>query len=441
MPIILTCPCGRMLRAKDDQAGRACRCPACGTTLQVPYPVAKAIEPPPEGSKFIAPDVPAPTSALSAALHIHRAAEQNIPHAGSKRSAAPDSPTISLSELQKKERTWRGHVDPPAFRHLSPHPLHLLPPDDTAHEQLKKLIEQYVETRPRFEHHTIGQILDDILRQLPGHRLDGAFLSRDSHAYFLLAALSALLFFAIAATAIPADDVEPLDLLLAGLFTATIGIALLLTFQYFSICFCLIGIWYVAAESPTAPFGPSLLGFVLGVGVCEEITKCIPVLWRIHRYEVSWRACCLIGMASGVGFGIAEGIDYCANHYNGIAPFSIYLVRFLSNVSHHAMLSGACGILIFRHRKHLGEWIHPYDWILTMTAIMLVPILLHGLFDAAFSSAYAALALLTWLATFAWLSYLITSSRNREVEDARKSIAGASKIIKTEKGTRYIGTQ
>ena len=44
MPIILTCPCGRTLRAKDDQAGRACRCPACGTTLQVPYPVAKAVE-------------------------------------------------------------------------------------------------------------------------------------------------------------------------------------------------------------------------------------------------------------------------------------------------------------------------------------------------------------------------------------------------------------
>ena len=97
-------------------------------------------------------------------------------------------------------------------------------------------------------------------------------------------------------------------------------VALLLTFQYFGPCFCCISIWYLAALHPDAPFGPSLLGFVLGVGVAEEITKCIPVLWRIHRQDIDWRGACLLGMASGAGFGISEGVHYCSNFYNGIVP-------------------------------------------------------------------------------------------------------------------------
>jgi hypothetical protein len=36
MPILLTCPCGRRLQIRDDQAGQAGKCPACGRTLDIP---------------------------------------------------------------------------------------------------------------------------------------------------------------------------------------------------------------------------------------------------------------------------------------------------------------------------------------------------------------------------------------------------------------------
>jgi len=38
VPITFECECGRKLKAADDKAGRAFRCPACGTTVKVPPP-------------------------------------------------------------------------------------------------------------------------------------------------------------------------------------------------------------------------------------------------------------------------------------------------------------------------------------------------------------------------------------------------------------------
>ena len=43
VPILLTCPCGRSLRLKEELAGRKIVCPQCGTVLTVPPP-----EPAPE---------------------------------------------------------------------------------------------------------------------------------------------------------------------------------------------------------------------------------------------------------------------------------------------------------------------------------------------------------------------------------------------------------
>lgn len=38
MAIILTCNCGRTVQARNEDAGKQARCPACGTILTVPYP-------------------------------------------------------------------------------------------------------------------------------------------------------------------------------------------------------------------------------------------------------------------------------------------------------------------------------------------------------------------------------------------------------------------
>jgi len=41
MPIALTCTCGKQFNAKDEFAGKRIRCPACGTIVAIPYPLAE----------------------------------------------------------------------------------------------------------------------------------------------------------------------------------------------------------------------------------------------------------------------------------------------------------------------------------------------------------------------------------------------------------------
>ena len=60
-----------------------------------------------------------------------------------------------------------------------------------------------------------------------------------------------------------------------------------------------------AANDPSNGFTLSFLGFTCGVGLCEEMTKAIPVLVRTKsipgQADLSWRGSCLWGMASGLG--------------------------------------------------------------------------------------------------------------------------------------------
>ena len=175
------------------------------------------------------------------------------------------------------------------------------------------------------------------------------------------------------------------------------------------------------------------------LGVAEEITKVIPVLWRIHKDDITWRGACLVGMASGAGFGITEGLKYASETYNGFDPALVYATRFISDVSFHMMLSGAAAIMLFNRRKHLGEWIHIYDWVLTLTAIMIVPIILHGLFDTLLEKHFESIALLVWLAAFAWLAWMIHHQRKREIDAAAKNVKAKAMVIKTAQGTRYLG--
>ncbi len=64
MPILLTCPCGRKLKIKEEFAGQEGQCPACGATLLIPFPDA-AEAPTPAAVTAAVPnlrDVPEPQS-------------------------------------------------------------------------------------------------------------------------------------------------------------------------------------------------------------------------------------------------------------------------------------------------------------------------------------------------------------------------------------------
>ncbi len=113
---------------------------------------------------------------------------------------------------------------------------------------------------------------------------------------------------------------------------------------------------YVCALQPDNGFPISFFGFTFGVGLCEELCKAMPVAFYVSGSpKRDFRTVCLIGLASGVGFGVSEGITYSSDYYNGLTDGWIYLIRFASCVSLHAIWAGTVALLIYRDDQYL-DW-------------------------------------------------------------------------------------
>src|SRR5439155_8730084 len=161
-------------------------------------------------------------------------------------------------------------------------------------------------------------------------------------------------------------------------------------------------------------FFVSWFGFTFGVGLCAEICKALPLLvhYRNHQTSfLSWRAACLIGLISGVGFGVSEGITYSSDFYNGLAGGDTYLVRFVSCVALHAVWTGAAAIFIYKQQALLQSAENIWAVMGYSIVLVSVPMVLHGLYDTLLKKDYHVLALIAAVASFAWLTFQIESAR------------------------------
>jgi RsiW-degrading membrane proteinase PrsW (M82 family) len=125
------------------------------------------------------------------------------------------------------------------------------------------------------------------------------------------------------------------------------------------------------------------------------------VIFYLYRNgsKMDWRGACVWGLASGVGFGVSEGISYAGGMYNGIMLYDIYLIRFISCVALHGIWSAAVGLSPYRNREDLrrSRW--------TILKICIVPMILHGLYDTLLKMQYPGGAVLCAIAGFGWLAY------------------------------------
>jgi RsiW-degrading membrane proteinase PrsW (M82 family) len=271
-----------------------------------------------------------------------------------------------------------------------------------------------------------GMTDDDVLSALPDDRLDGAMLARESHMHWAIALGAGVAYFGFLLAAFPRASRYVKGLLFAGIFTGTAGVLLLLFFQFVAIhmplfvprsilglvllVISLIGWSYSLAMGDTG-FVLSFVGFTFGVGLCEEITKAIPMLIRIRstpgEEEASWNSMLLWGLASGMGFGIAEGIMYSGQYYNGVQGTEMYVVRFVSCVVLHAMWSGAVGVTLYRRQGWLHDAGNNWEYFFRLILIVIVPMVLHGLYDTLLKKEMDALALVVAVVSFGWLAYQI----------------------------------
>ncbi len=341
-------------------------------------------------------------------------------------------PKTRRAELAESGSTgWREHLHWVLVLALLPLVLSML-----FEEQGSVLdrIERSLEQHPEIDEALVMESasLNEAALHFPGHRLEGALLPADTYWHWGIAGASAVLFLGLFRMMWPRKQSMTSSLVTTGIVTGTVGIMLLLAFQWIAfstegmvfrgrgigVLFLylgkFIGFSYRCALDDANGFVVSFFGFTMGVGLCEELCKALPVAFYLGYEKRTVREVCLVGLASGAGFGISEGITYSAEYYNGIYGIEVYLIRFLSCVSLHAIWAGCVALLIDRNQDYL-EW----SWEGAAGFVfhyLLVAMILHGLYDTLLKQEHELLAVYTALASFLWFQWLLLRAEGSRAE-------------------------
>lgn len=137
-------------------------------------------------------------------------------------------------------------------------------------------------------------------------------------------------------------------------------------------------ILYSFTDSPS--FFQRITGFVLGVGLLEEIIKAIPLYYLIFRAKepIIPQTLVFYGLMSGIGFGVFEGVQYQTTtnselEYN--EAFFMNIARLTSLPFLHAIWCGISGYFISFAN------LYPLNRYGLITLSIIIPATLHGLYD------------------------------------------------------------
>lgn len=422
------CTCGKIIKVNEDMAGEVIHCMRCGQAVRVPEASRPAPPPapPPEPEK---PDVAEKSKEPAASAAAPAPAEDSAREYVYWLLIFAFVPLVFMLTDNEQRVSPKDRLERTIRR---------LPPEDQ--KNLRRLYEDVENGDVRF---------DDFVQSLPDHRMDGAFLPRntDVHWLFILGAL--LVFWLLLSCSFSGTRTLPHHLLGVGLVTATVGVSVI-----FLIHMSPVGIFVemcmLSAHSDAGDFLVVVGGFTLGVGFFEELAKLLPVLWYFRRYRtISWRRACLWGLASGAGFGISEGWLYSAEYYNGTEGLDIYIVRFASCVALHAVWTASAALALFKNQDVVRQMLklpppgasrtpkvggralaelqeQPVDWmavLMVLLRVLAVVMFLHGLYDAALTKQRDILALITALVSFGWLAYQVETERRLDYAPAKPAAA------------------
>jgi RsiW-degrading membrane proteinase PrsW (M82 family) len=285
------------------------------------------------------------------------------------------------------------------------------PKDDTIARYNRTIDAQPAEVRESIEQlRARNAPLDVVLRLLPGHRIQGSYLPRDTQQHWAFAGASTAWFLLIGVLLFARGSARAGRLLGVGLFTGTVGVVWLLSAQaYFPVS-------HYEVFHETNDITLHLFGYIIMVGVFEEMAKALPLLWRFRTHgPLRWRSACLWGLASGVGFGVSEGVFYSAHFYNGLSTADAYVVRFASCVVLHAIWTASFALSQARHWRSFVSRKDRLAYGGAVLRSLAVPATLHGLYDTFLQHELHLPALFVAGVSFAWLVWQIEEAKRRDV--------------------------
>jgi RsiW-degrading membrane proteinase PrsW (M82 family) len=382
MFIEVKCPCGKTLRANESLIGQSIQCNLCRREVLVPDP--NAIPPEPL-IKEPPPPVADNKSPWEYAYWVLALA------------FVPLAVSLGLPQDNIKQRFERALADNP---------------------DVKKRLEE--EGSRRAESWDPPLTLDEVIKAFPGKKLDKqAFLPRDTSLHYVYALISSGVFFGLFFCFFSPGTFKPWQLVLVGLFTGTFGIAGLLIVHDFGVFRLMVDVGMLSNEPTIEDFLARWAGYTLGVGLIEEACKIVPLfLLLLRKKSITWRTAVMWGLASGVGFGVNEGILYSEMLYNGITPAMQYVVRFASCVALHSIWSASAGLSLYFTQSLLNQFNQWYEKVVVALKALIVVMFLHGLFDALLSLEMWAPALMVAAASMAWLGWQIEHARKKEMQAA-----------------------
>ena len=225
MSISWHCACGKSLKAPDGSEGKRARCPACGTINQVPRP---------EPERVIAGgDDPFDLYSLAETPAPAVTPPAYRPPPPECEDEAEDDGALPLSE--PGGRTWRDFTYLVLLLALLPLVVSSFSRDKgTIFDRLDQSLKHHPEVEDKFAElaQSNKAQMDDLIGVFPEHRLDGALLPRDTAMHWAFAGMSAAGFLTLLMFLFKRGTAQPKSLLLTGLFTGTVGIVLLLAFQF-----------------------------------------------------------------------------------------------------------------------------------------------------------------------------------------------------------------
>ena len=129
-----------------------------------------------------------------------------------------------------------------------------------------------------------------------------------------------------------------------------------------------------------SPFPMSAIGFILGVGLTEELAKLIPLLFISSKSKQPLIPQTLVyyGLMSGIAFGVYEGVHYQLSVNSTLeysASFFHNIARLTSLPFMHAIWCGIAGYFVAFAK------LYPKYRLSLYVLALFVPALLHGLYD------------------------------------------------------------
>ena len=261
--------------------------------------------------------------------------------------------------------------------------------------------------------------LFDLLQVLPDGCLVGAHLPHGSRRPWAYAAAAAGAFWLVLLILFPTrrSDASPLQLLTVMSLTGTVGAMLLIGAQGIA------GEFFFAAnaEAPASPeatkfwFIVGYCGFIIVAALLEEVGKLLPVFVQYAASgPLSWRAAIKWGLAAGAGLGAMEGCLYAQSGYNGVWPSEVYVTRFVSGVTLHAVWSGAAALTLHRHYRELAAAENAVVSIGLLFHFALPTTILHSAYNLGLSYGPDWSGAVVAGLSFAWMAWQIERCRAGE---------------------------